>query len=241
MKYAYLKCLKELRNFRKNLKLEKDLKRGKLYFSWIATKTDKIQNEKDEEFVYKNIIKYTLKNYDISKYIFDKSNKKMKAIITNNYILKNNKYIFNNKNISIEDTKLLAKYIILKRGNVVWIDFGFNIGNEFGGMHPAVILKNFDNDLFVLPISSKKPIEYTKIEQEYIDEKILLEECEKRKSDLSEIIQFDKIYGFRDMIRWSKITRMKKVSMLRLNFSGTIGSVSGEYMNNISNKIHTEF
>ena len=44
---------------------------------------------------------------------------------------------------------LIAKYVILKRGNVVWIDFGFNIGNEFGGMHPAIILKNFENELIL--------------------------------------------------------------------------------------------
>ena len=27
------------------------------------------------------------------------------------------------------------------------MDFGFNIGNEFGGMHPAIILKNFTKPL----------------------------------------------------------------------------------------------
>lgn len=241
MKQSYINCLKNLRNFRRFLKNKKDLKRGKLYFSWLASKTEKIQNEKDERFIYKNIVKYTLKNYDISQYIFDKSSEKIKEIIKNNYTLKNNKYIFNNMNITIEETKLLAKYIIFKRGNVVWINFGFNIGNEFGGMHPAVILKNFDNELFVLPISSKKPLEYQKIEQEYLNNKILLEEYEKQKIEINEIIQFDKIFGFKEMKRWARITRMKKVSMLRVSFSGTIGAVSGEYMESISKKISLEF
>ncbi len=27
------------------------------------------------------------------------------------------------------------------RGAVVWIEFGFNIGNEFGGRHPAIIMR----------------------------------------------------------------------------------------------------
>ncbi len=27
------------------------------------------------------------------------------------------------------------------------IDFSFNIGNEFGGMHPAIILKNFNSTI----------------------------------------------------------------------------------------------
>ena len=73
----------------------------------------------------------------------------------------------------------------LKRGNVVWIDFGFNIGNEFGGMHPAIILKNFDNEIFVLPISSKKPKEYKKLEQDYHNKKITLEECKKKKGQIT--------------------------------------------------------
>ena len=51
MKEAYLSCLKKLRQFRKSLTKDKDLKRGRLYFSWLETKTEKIQNEKDEEFV----------------------------------------------------------------------------------------------------------------------------------------------------------------------------------------------
>lgn len=34
---------------------------------------------------------------------------------------------------------------------------------------------------------------------------------------------------------------MKKVSILRLNFSGTIGTLDGKYMDSISNKICLEF
>ena len=129
---------------------------------------------------------------------------------------------------------------ILKRGNVVWVDFGFNIGNEFGGMHPAVILKNFDNDLFVVPISSKKPPEYIKIEQDLKDKKITKDECQKRKEAITEIIELSKINGFRNMLRWARITRMKKISMLRVNFSGTIGTLDGIDMDAIAEKISTE-
>ena len=135
---------------------------------------------------------------------------------------------------------LLTKKVLLKRGNVVWINFGFNVGNEFGGMHPAIILKNFDKELFVLPISSKKPKVYQIIEQEYNNKKITLEECEKRKKQITEIVQIDSIYRFKDMIRWTNITRMKKVSILRLNFSGTIGKVDGKYLNMINEKIRIE-
>ena len=241
MKESYIKCLKKLRQFRKSLNTENDLKRGKLYFNWIRDKTKKIENEKDIDYIYKNIVQYTLKNYKIDKYNYERLNKQLKNIVKNNYALKKNNYIFNNTNISKEDTMLLTRKVLLKRGNVVWIDFGFNIGNEFGGMHPAIILKNFDNEIFVLPISSKKPKEYKKIEQDYHNKKITLEECEKKKGQVTEIVQIDNIYRFKDMIRWANITRMKKVSILRLNFNGTIGKVDGKYLSMINEKIRTEF
>lgn len=241
LKQSYISCLKELRKFRKNIKLDKDIKRGKLYFSWIKSKTEKIKNEKDEEFISNNIVQYTLKNYKIDKYTYERLDKKLKKIINDNYILKSNNYIFNNTNISKADVLLLAKRILFKRGNVVWIDFGFNIGNEFGGMHPAIILKNFNTELFVLPISSKGPKEFIKIEQEYKEGKINIEECEKRKNKITEVVQINSIYRFKDMIRWVNITRMKKVSILRLNFNGTIGKVDGKYLSIINEKIGLEF
>ena len=241
MKEAYIKCLKKLREFRKSLNTENDLKRGKLYFTWIRDKTKKIENEKDIDYIYKNIVQYTLKNYKIDKYNYERLNKQLKNIVKNNYALKKNNYIFHNTNISKEDTMLLTKKVLLKRGNVVWIDFGFNIGNEFEGMHPAIILKNFDNEIFVLPISSKKPKEYKKLEQDYHNKKITLEEYIKKKGQITEIVQIDNIYRFKDMIRWANITRMKKVSILRLSFNGTIGKVDGKYLSTINEKIRIEF
>lgn len=241
MKEAYINCLRKLRTFRKNLKTDNDIKRGKLYFTWIKDKTEKIENEKAEEFIYKNIIQYTLKNYKIDTYTYERLDRKLKSIVNDNYILKNNNYIFSNMTITKGDVLLLAKKILFKRGNVVWIDFGFNIGNEFGGMHPAIILKNFNSELFVLPISSKEPKEFIKIEQEYKDGKITLEECEKKKSKITEVVQIDSIYRFKDMTRWANITRMKKVSILRLNFNGTIGKIDGKYLSIINEKIRLEF
>ena len=152
MKKAYLECLKELRLFRKSLLGDIDIKRGKMYFTWIKDKTEKVINEKDDKYICTNVINYTLPKYVITQYTFNKANKIIKRIIKKNYRFKDNKYFFSNTKISNDDVKLLMKYVLFKRGNVIWIDFGFNIGNEFGGMHPAVILKNFDNDLFVIEV-----------------------------------------------------------------------------------------
>ena len=241
MKKAYLECLKKLRIFRKSIVEDIDKKRGKMYFTWLKDKTEKIMNEKDDNYIYQNVVKYSLKDFKIDDFSYRHSSKKLKQIIDNNYILKKNYRIFNNSNISFDDAMLITKKILLKRGNVVWIDFGFNIGNEFGGMHPAVILKNFDKELFVLPVSSKNPIEYSIREKKFEDGKISEEECKKQKEQVTEIIQLDNIIGFKEMTRWANITRMKKVSILRLNFSGTIGRVDGKYISVISKKISEEF
>lgn len=51
----------------------------------------------------------------------------------------------------------LASYM---RADIVWVDFGFNVGSEFGGMHPAVVLLDSptqDPMLFVAPLTSQAP------------------------------------------------------------------------------------
>ncbi len=58
-------------------------------------------------------------------------------------------------------------------------------------MNPAIILENFDNELFVLPISSKKPKKYKELEDYY--NKKTLEEYEKKKEQIIEIVQIDNI------------------------------------------------
>ena len=42
------------------------------------------------------------------------------------------------------------------------------------------------------------------------------------------------------MLRWARITRMKKISMLRVNFSGTIGTLDGIDIDAIAEKISIE-
>ncbi len=76
MKKAYLECLKKLMTFRKSLIEDIDKKRGKMYFTWLKDKT-----EKDKNYIYTNVVNYTLPNYVITQYIFNKSNKNIKSII----------------------------------------------------------------------------------------------------------------------------------------------------------------
>ena len=83
MKKAYLGCIKQLRKLRKSLLLNNDIKRGKLYFEWLDTKTQKIEKEQKQNYIYENIVKYTLSNYKIDKYIYERLNKNIKTIVDN--------------------------------------------------------------------------------------------------------------------------------------------------------------
>ena len=53
-----------------------------------------------------------------------------------------------------------SRNIAYERGNVIRVDFGYNVGCELGGPHYAVVLNNYGNQksstLNVVPLSSKK-------------------------------------------------------------------------------------
>ena len=102
----------------------------------------------------------------------------------------------------------------IKRGSVVWIEFGFNIGNEFGGRHPAIVLRKTGNSVFVVPLSSQEPEE---------------------KKPYHVIIE--KVYNFRNMVRWANVLRIQNVSLQRVDFNASIGNVKGEVLNSINDAI----
>ena len=61
-----------------------------------------------------------------------------------------------------ENKKFLHKEELgdLKRGDVILVELGENIGKEFSGQHPAVVLRDslkHIDQVFVLPLTSKKP------------------------------------------------------------------------------------
>ena len=50
------------------------------------------------------------------------------------------------------------KLLYYKRGDILYIDFGFNIGNEYGGIHYAAVIENNNNkrngNIVVIPLTS---------------------------------------------------------------------------------------
>lgn len=63
-----------------------------------------------------------------------------------------------------EKTFDTTKIITFKRGNIIKVNLGFNIGHELGGLHYCIVLDKFDNPkngtLNVIPLTSKKNKKY---------------------------------------------------------------------------------
>lgn len=99
----------------------------------------------------------------------------------------------------------------IKRGSVVWVEFGFNISCEFGGRHPAVVLRRTGNSIFVLPLSSQEPSHIKPYH-----------------------VKIPKVYGFKNMVRWCNVLKIQNVSIQRVDTSASIGNVKGQVLNDIN-------
>ena len=131
---------------------------------------------------------------------------------TNNYF----EWLHKKTNIVNNEKTFVCNEILqnLKRGDVVWIEFGFNIGYEFGGRHPAIILRKTGDSIFVVPVSSQEPYE---------------------KKDYH--VRVEKIYNFKNMIRWANVLKIQNVSIQRVDFKASIGNVKGHILNEINDAI----
>ena len=155
-----------------------------------------------------NTTKSTLDNYyEINKnknYLNEKNSPKDYL----EWIDKKTKIIINSPNF-IEKSK---ESIV--RGDVIWVEFGFNIGEEFSGRHPAIVLKNGGKTLLVLPITSKQPTEKQLASKNYIE--------------------LGKIYNFKIMKRWVNIFNINPISIERIDFTKKKGNIKGVDLDNIS-------
>lgn len=102
---------------------------------------------------------------------------------------------------------------ILKRGNVVWVDFGFNIGTEFGGRHPAIILKRIKqiNQIVVIPLDSSSDIPDTELKRE--------------NAEFWVKILGDEIWGMTNQVRWVNVYNITQISDLRVDFYDNEGNI----------------
>ena len=102
----------------------------------------------------------------------------------------------------------------LKRGKVVLVDFGFNIDEEFGGRHPAIILKLFGNSMYCIPVDSGHVPE--------------------NKKDKDYAIDIPFIFDMPRMPRWCNVLRLRSISCQRIDFTSPIGRIKGEKLDEIN-------
>ena len=64
--------------------------------------------------------------------------------------------IYHDEEKTFDTTKLIS----FKRGDIIKVNLGFNIGNELGGLHYCIVLDKYDNPkngtLNIIPLTSKK-------------------------------------------------------------------------------------
>lgn len=114
------------------------------------TKDSVIQNKKE---AIKSLNKL------LEGYINDPSGSHLKKANLISYWIKD--YV---RMINFEERFNPTKNISYKRGNVVKIDFGFNIGAEYGGLHYGVVLDN--NNAHNSPVVTVIPLTSVKEEKE---------------------------------------------------------------------------
>jgi len=210
---AYDQATDALKQYLEIVSSDDELKLAISYYNWINKKTNLIKNENSFQIPYSALPNtFTKAQYDWLK--------PEKQIIFNKYYKFDsytNKYIINIKKslIPYEDINLLMHSLVLTRKSVVWVEFGVNIGAEFGGRHPAIILKNLDDSLIVVPLSSQCP-----------------------DSDKF-TVKIDSIYGFPPLQRWANVTRIREVDISRVDFTCRIGNVNSKVMSDIVNKMHS--
>lgn len=106
---------------------------------------------------------------------------------------------------------------IVKRCNVVWVHFGFNIGSEFGGHHPTIVVRKMGNAVYVIPLDSGK--------------------VPDDKKDKGYLINIRFVYNFPKIPRHCNIYNMRKIDYRRIDFSQNVGSISGKTMTKISDAL----
>lgn len=110
------------------------------------TKEDVIQNKKEAIKSLNKMLEF---------YINDTSEKHLKKANLISYWIKD--YV---RLINFEEKFDPTKNIAYKRGNIVKINFGFNVGSEYGGLHYGVVLDNKNSHsspvLTVVPLTSVK-------------------------------------------------------------------------------------
>lgn len=197
-----------------------EIAKGTKYYDWVNNKTEKIITEDNLNIPVRFIPS------KIDEYTYTKSKQDIKTLVTKYYNVISNgeivEYVRNESKIvqmtKSEIEKLVYSLVLIPK-KVIWVDFGFNIGAEFGGHHPALIIKKAGRNVIVLPISSGTA-----------------------DSKKNYNVNIPMIYKFPEQRpRWVSIHRMKSISPKRIDFNGSVGSVKTAVFNDLKKRIRNEY
>lgn len=186
--------------YKTDIVAQEQVKRSSLYLEWLIAKSKYFEIEK-----LPLVIPHAVFPMKISQFVYDKSNTKVKKLINKHYTKSEtiNEYSFNPcEAIEYDERKSMLHSLVLIRGNVVWVEFGFNVGCEFGGKHPAIILKNVGDIIVVAPLTSgtlEKPRPFE--------------------------VVINVVYNLPKRNRYTSITRIIPISIYRVDLNSPVGSV----------------
>lgn len=195
-----------------DVKLEK-------FYQWIQSQCCYLEREQQPFTVTERQAPQTL---TVANYNFLVG--KLGPIPENHYTFDGIKYVRNGTPMSNADATALYCTFYLKKRNIVWVDFGFNIGKEFGGKHPAIILKNLNNDvLIVAPVSTNVDGRHS-------------------ASDTEVIFSGSDMYDMPSVReRFTHISRVTPVSVYRIDTSSTVASLRREKFQELIQKIKNNY
>ncbi len=184
------------------------VKRTTIYLEWLKTKTDLVTLETLPLNVPDPYFPKIL-----TSYLFGRLDPSLRTTLLNYYnILPRGDYKRNALQMTAQHKRDLVGPIVFKHGNVVWVEFGFNIGREFGGKHPAIILKNLGEVLIVAPLSSGQG------------------------PNRQGVVNVPLVFDLPSRDRYTDVTRITPISIYRVDLS-SFGSVHSTIMTEIKNKV----
>lgn len=128
---------------------------------------------------------------DIYKTLFDSGKDRFKGLPY--WHRSKSNWLFKEYNGKISNT-----YNSYKRGTIIYVDFGINVGSEISGGHFAIVLNKNDNKkssmLNVIPLSSKDKKYYLSIDKTVFENasnrlKQSLDDCQKNISKITSKIE----------------------------------------------------
>jgi len=170
------------------------------------TKEDVIQNKKEAIKSLNNLLEF---------YINDPLMKHLKKAHLISYWIKD--YV---RFIKFEEDFEPTKNIAYKRGNIVKLNFGFNIGSEYGGLHYGIVLdnKNSHNSpvLTIIPLTSIKNNKTVHNNSVNLGNEIY-RSLKLKYDTISKSLKDEKEDIANTLVIFSKLVDLAKMSLLELN------------------------